>query len=95
MEVGASQQRMAAFLRDNHDKVVDGWSELVAAGLRGRTSPQEVRRELEDLYALDRGAPIEPPAWPQALKVVRLDRTDGRRDEAACLDVLDHAGNDP
>ena len=52
MEVGASQQRMAAFLRDNHDKVVDGWSELVAAGLRGRTSPQEVRRELEDLYSL-------------------------------------------
>ena len=52
MDVGASQQRMAAFLRDNPDKVVGGWSELVAAGLRGRTSPQEVRRELEDLYSL-------------------------------------------
>ena len=52
MDVGASQQRMAAFLRDNHDKVVGSWSELVAAGLRGRTSPQEVRRELEDLYSL-------------------------------------------
>ena len=52
MEVGASQQRMAAFLRDNHDKVVDSWSDLVAAGLRGRTSPQEARRELEDLYSL-------------------------------------------
>ena len=52
MEVGASQQRMAAFLRDNHDKVVDRWSELVAAGLRGRTSPREARRELEDLYSL-------------------------------------------
>jgi len=52
MDVGASQQRMAAFLRDNHDKVVGNWSELVAAGLRGRTSTQEARRELEDLYSL-------------------------------------------
>ena len=52
MDVGASQQRMAAFLRDNHDKVVGSWSELVAAGLRGRTSAQEARRELEDLYSL-------------------------------------------
>jgi rsbT co-antagonist protein RsbR len=52
MDVGASQQRMAAFLRDNQDKVVGSWSELVAAGLRGRTSAAEVRRELEDLYSL-------------------------------------------
>src|SRR6202167_2842684 len=52
MDVGASQQRMAAFLRENHDKVVSSWSELVAASLRGRTSPQEARRELEDLYSL-------------------------------------------
>ena len=52
MDVGASQQRMAAFLRDNHDKVVGRWSELVAAGLRGRTSPKEARRELEELYSL-------------------------------------------
>src|SRR5277367_853563 len=52
MDVGASQQRMAAFLRDNHDKIIGSWSELVAAGLRGRTSPQEIRRELEDLYSL-------------------------------------------
>ena len=46
MEVGASQQRMAAFLRDNHDKVVDGWSDLVAAGLRGRTSPRRYAASL-------------------------------------------------
>ena len=43
---------MAAFLRDNHDKVVGRWTELVVAGVRGRTSREEVRRELEDLYAL-------------------------------------------
>jgi serine phosphatase RsbU (regulator of sigma subunit)/CheY-like chemotaxis protein len=36
-------------LHDDHDKVVGTWSPLVAAGLRGRTSPEEVRRELEDL----------------------------------------------
>jgi anti-sigma regulatory factor (Ser/Thr protein kinase) len=52
MDVGGSQLRMAAFLRDNQDKVVGSWSELVAAGLRGRTSAAEVRRELEDLYSL-------------------------------------------
>ena len=47
-----SKGRMAAFLRDNQDKVVGSWSELVAAGLRGRTSPEEVRHELEELYSL-------------------------------------------
>ena len=52
MEVDATNERMTAFLRDNHDKVVGRWSELVVAGLRGRTSREEVRRELEDLYAL-------------------------------------------
>jgi rsbT co-antagonist protein RsbR len=43
---------MADYLRDHHDKVVGRWSELVAAGLRGRTSIDEVRRELGDLYSL-------------------------------------------
>ena len=43
---------MADYLRDHHDKVVGRWSELVAAGVRGRTSPEEVRRELGDLYSL-------------------------------------------
>jgi rsbT co-antagonist protein RsbR len=43
---------MAAYLRDHHDKVVGRWSELVVAGVRGRTSREEVRRELEDLYTL-------------------------------------------
>src|SRR6204780_5032278 len=52
MDVGASEQRMAAFLHDNHDKVVGSWSELVAAGPRGRTSSPEGRRGLEDLYSL-------------------------------------------
>jgi rsbT co-antagonist protein RsbR len=52
MDVGGSNERMAAFLRDNHDKVVGRWSELVAAGLRGRTSAAEARRELDDLFSL-------------------------------------------
>ena len=52
MELDGTKGRMAAFLRDNHDKVVGRWSELVIAGVRGRTSREEVRRELEDLYAL-------------------------------------------
>ena len=52
MDVDTSKGRMAAYLRDHHDKVVGRWSELVAAGVRGRTSPDEMRRELDDLFSL-------------------------------------------
>jgi rsbT co-antagonist protein RsbR len=52
MDVDSSQGRMAAYLRDHEDKIVDRWTELVVAGLRGRSSATEVRRELEDLSAL-------------------------------------------
>ena len=52
MDVDSSQGRMAAYMRDHQDKVVGRWSELVAAGLRGRSSAAEVRRELDDLYVL-------------------------------------------
>jgi rsbT co-antagonist protein RsbR len=43
---------MAVYLREHHDKVVGRWSELVVTGVRGRTSLDEVRRELSDIYAL-------------------------------------------
>jgi rsbT co-antagonist protein RsbR len=52
MDVGSSQGLLAAYLRDHQDKVVDRWSELVTAGMRGRSSPVELRRELDDIYAL-------------------------------------------
>jgi rsbT co-antagonist protein RsbR len=52
MDVDSSQARMAAYMRDHQDKVVGRWSELVSAGLRGRSSAAEVRRELDDLYSL-------------------------------------------
>jgi rsbT co-antagonist protein RsbR len=52
MEIGRIQGRMAAFLRDHQDKVVSRWTELVVAGSRGRTSIEEVRRELGGLYSL-------------------------------------------
>lgn len=52
MEVDRSQGRMAAYMRDHQDKVVGRWCELVAAGLRGRSSAVEIRAELDDLYAL-------------------------------------------
>ncbi len=52
MEAGSSQGQMAAYLRDHQDKVVGRWSELVVAGIRGRSSAVEVRRELDDIYAL-------------------------------------------
>jgi rsbT co-antagonist protein RsbR len=43
---------MAAYMRDHQDKVVGHWSELVATGLRGRSSAAELRREFDDLYSL-------------------------------------------
>jgi rsbT co-antagonist protein RsbR len=52
MDAGSTQERMAAFLRDHQDKVVGRWIELVVTGSRGRTSREEVRRELADLYSL-------------------------------------------
>jgi len=52
MDAGSSQGQMAAYLRDHQDKVVGRWSELVVAGIRGRSSAIEVRRELEDVYSL-------------------------------------------
>jgi rsbT co-antagonist protein RsbR len=52
VNVDSSQGRMAAYLREHQDKVVGRWSDLVVAGMRGRSSAVEVRRELEDLYSL-------------------------------------------
>jgi rsbT co-antagonist protein RsbR len=52
MENNSSQGRMAAYMRDHQDKVVGRWCELVAAGVRGRSSAVEIRAELEDLYTL-------------------------------------------
>jgi rsbT co-antagonist protein RsbR len=52
MNVGENQEHMAGFLRENQDKVIGRWSELVLAGVRGRTSLDEVRHELSGLFAL-------------------------------------------
>jgi rsbT co-antagonist protein RsbR len=52
MDVGGTRERMAKYLRDHQDKVIGRWSELVVAGVRGRTSVDEVRREVGDLYSL-------------------------------------------
>jgi rsbT co-antagonist protein RsbR len=43
---------MADYLRDHRDKVIGRWSELVVSGVRSRTSLDEVRRELGELYSL-------------------------------------------
>jgi len=52
MDVGGTSERMVEYLRDHHDKVVERWSELVTARVRGRISLDEVRREVDDLYSL-------------------------------------------
>jgi rsbT co-antagonist protein RsbR len=52
MEIDTTNERMSAYLRDNHDKVAGRWTDLVVTSARGRITRDEVRRELEDLYAL-------------------------------------------
>jgi rsbT co-antagonist protein RsbR len=52
MDSYGEQARMAAYLHDHREKIVSRWAGLVVAGVRGRISPDEVRHELEDLYAL-------------------------------------------
>jgi rsbT co-antagonist protein RsbR len=52
MDVGENREHLAAYLRENQDKVIGRWSELVLAGVRGRTSLEELRHELSLLYAL-------------------------------------------
>jgi len=51
MNMDSSQGQLAALLRDNADKVVARWSELVAAGSAAR-SAETVRAELSDLLTL-------------------------------------------
>jgi rsbT co-antagonist protein RsbR len=52
MERGENRERLTAYLRENQDKVIGRWSELVLAGVRGRTSLEELRHELSALLAL-------------------------------------------
>ena len=52
MEIDSTNERMSAYLRDNHDKVVGRWTDLVVVSARGRITRDEARRELEDLFAL-------------------------------------------
>jgi rsbT co-antagonist protein RsbR len=52
MDVAGTSERMGAYLLDHQDKVVGRWSEVVTASVRGRSSLDEVRRELGELYAL-------------------------------------------
>ena len=52
MDVDGTSERMADYLREHHDKVVGRWTELVLSGMRGRTSLEEVRRELGDLFTI-------------------------------------------
>jgi len=85
MDVDNSQRRMAAYMRDHQDKVVDRWTELVVAGLRGRSSAAEVRRELEDLYSLvtrSMSGSDEPAAGEQAMGELRAALTELSRSRA-------------
>src|ERR1700691_5171617 len=52
MDVSGSGTRMAQYLREHQDKVIGRWTDLVVAGVRGRTTADETRRDLADLYCL-------------------------------------------
>jgi rsbT co-antagonist protein RsbR len=77
MDAYGGQRRMAAYLRNHHDKVAGRWAGLVAAEVRGRISPDEVRNEVEDLYAL--------------LRVMTLEDERAMGELRAALDELSHS----
>ena len=52
MDVDGKHGLIAAHMRDQHEKILSRWSELVVTSVRGRISVGEVRRELDDLYSL-------------------------------------------
>jgi rsbT co-antagonist protein RsbR len=52
MDVDKSQARMAVFLRENQDKILQRWFDLVVATSAGQESADTVRAELSDIYAL-------------------------------------------
>src|SRR5215469_4651916 len=52
MNVGGSGTRMSDYLREHQDKVIGRWTELIVAGVRGRVTADEVRRETSDLFSL-------------------------------------------
>jgi rsbT co-antagonist protein RsbR len=52
MDGSASGTRMADYLREHQDKLIGRWTELVVAGVHGRTTADEARRELAGLFSL-------------------------------------------
>jgi hypothetical protein len=52
MDVDSTQSRMATFLRENQEKVLARWSDLVIAASAGQVAADEVRSELSDLFGL-------------------------------------------
>jgi rsbT co-antagonist protein RsbR len=46
----ATTSRLSALLRGHHDDLVKRWTATVAAGLRGRLSEAELRRQVQELY---------------------------------------------
>jgi rsbT co-antagonist protein RsbR len=52
MQIDSSQARMAAVLRENQDKILARWSEIVLAGDVGRVGADTVRRELAEILGI-------------------------------------------
>jgi rsbT co-antagonist protein RsbR len=50
MDIDTHQERIAAFLRDHHDKVLARWSEIVVSAGGGLGAADAIRRELSDIY---------------------------------------------
>ena len=52
MQIDSSQARMAAVLRDNQDKILARWSEIVLASSSGRGGPDTALRELAEILGI-------------------------------------------
>jgi hypothetical protein len=50
--VGDPQAKMAEFMRSGQDRILDRWTGVAASSVAGRLDPDELRRELGEIYEL-------------------------------------------
>jgi rsbT co-antagonist protein RsbR len=80
--VDSSQDRMAEFLRASQPEILDQWAKAVHAAVGDRVSAPELRRELEEIYALIlRSVTGQDESAPGELRAVlaELSRSRARR----------------
>jgi len=78
MDADSNQARMAALLRDNQEKIVARWSEIVLASGAGREGADQVRREVAEILPLVERTISGEEAAPGELRAVLAELSRSR-----------------